>query len=170
MYGRANRSFDYYIPLQGVDVSLNQICPKRNVLKESSFIYSRKAWVTCHNRSTWTSNVIQAKHGDLTSSYIACIPTIKCDLLQTIQECLYKGLKICYGYQQLFWIKQNHISRMGGQGFGKILENMKLRFRYAKFGHWIQLPWLKNLVQMRCLHNRKRGLQKFLLFTCNKSN
>jgi hypothetical protein len=61
---------------------------------------------------------------------------------------------------------------MGGQRFAKIFEKKKhsnLGLRFVEFGHWILLPWLKTLVQMRCYCNRRRG-NSYKFDTMNQTN
>ncbi len=51
--------------------------------KSSPFDYGWP-WITCHNRSTWTSYRIWNRHGHLTFSHFTYTLTLGCNLFQTI--------------------------------------------------------------------------------------
>lgn len=63
---------------------------QRGFSREYTSFDPRWAWVTCHYTSTWTNNIIQIGHGNLTFTYVTCVVTTGYHLLQALQECFQK--------------------------------------------------------------------------------
>jgi hypothetical protein len=93
MHGHGEKILDDYMPLQGMVALFQQICIERFSQENCNFLIINEH-VTCHNINIQTSNQIGFEPGDLNFTYVTCIPNIKRDLFQTIQEYLSKGGKI----------------------------------------------------------------------------
>jgi hypothetical protein len=84
MHGHGEKILDDYRPLQGMVTLFQHFCIE-SFSQENCHLLIINGHVTCHDIGIQTSNQIGFEHGDLNFTYVTCIPTIKCDLFQTIQ-------------------------------------------------------------------------------------
>ncbi len=75
-----------------------------------------------HYSSTWINSKTWIGHGDLTFTYITCATTLRCHLLQALQEFFWKIERFNNGKKQLSWTWQGLTRWMGGQGLIAIHE------------------------------------------------